>query len=85
MQGKVARIKVSPSVHATNGELLRELAVDGAGVIMQPTFIVASELAQGTLVPVLMDYQTLELNLFAVYLSRRHLSNKGCVCLSTRS
>ena len=74
--GNVTRVKVSPCVHATNGDLLRELAVAGAGIILQPTFIVASELAQGTLVPILEDYQTLELNLFAVYLSRRHLSSK---------
>ncbi len=75
-QGNVMLIKVSPNVHATNGDLLRELAVAGSGIILQPTFIVAAELARGTLVPILMDYQTLELNLFAVYLSRRHLSSK---------
>ena len=75
-QGRLTRVKVNPSVHATNGDLLRELAVAGGGIIMQPTFIVASELERGTLVPILAEYQTLELSLFAVYLSRRHLSNK---------
>ena len=74
--GDLTRVKVSPAVHATNGDLLRELAVAGGGIIMQPTFIVASELERGTLVPILAAYQTLELSLFAVYLSRRHLSNK---------
>ncbi len=74
--GDLTRVKVSPAVHATNGDLLRELAVAGGGIIMQPTFIVASELERGTLVPILAEYQTLELSLFAVYLSRRHLSNK---------
>ena len=74
--GDLTRVKVSPAVHATNGDLLRELAVAGGGIIMQPTFIVASELERGTLVPILPEYQTLELSLFAVYLSRRHLSNK---------
>ncbi|MBW4047454.1 MAG: LysR family transcriptional regulator [Proteobacteria bacterium] len=74
--GDLTRVKVSPAVHATNGDLLRELAVADGGIIMQPTFIVASELERGTLVPILAEYQTLELSLFAVYLSRRHLSNK---------
>ena len=74
--GHLTRVKVNPEVHATNGDLLRELAVAGGGIIMQPTFIVASELKRGTLVPILVDYQTLELGLFAVYLSRRNLSNK---------
>lgn len=75
-QGNETRVHVQPGVHATNGDLLRELAVAGGGVILQPTFIVASELMRGTLVPLLTDYRTLELNMFAVYLSRRHLSLK---------
>jgi len=56
--------------------LLRELAVAGGGIILQPTFIVAAELARGALVPLLTDYRTLEFNLYAVYLSRRQLSAK---------
>jgi DNA-binding transcriptional LysR family regulator len=75
-QGVVTRVRVQPAVHATNGDLLRELAVAGGGVIMQPSFIVGTELARGTLVPLLTDYRTLELSLFAVYLSRRQLSSK---------
>lgn len=72
----MTRVRVQPAVHATNGDLLRELAVAGGGVIMQPSFIVGTELARGTLVPLLTDYRTLELSLFAVYLSRRQLSSK---------
>jgi DNA-binding transcriptional LysR family regulator len=75
-QGVVTRVRVQPAVHATNGDLLRELAVAGGGVILQPSFIVGTELARGTLVPLLTDFRTLELSLFAVYLSRRHLSSK---------
>lgn len=75
-QGVVTRVRVQPAVHATNGDLLRELAVAGGGIILQPSFIVGTELARGTLVPLLADYRTLELSLFAVYLSRRQLSSK---------
>ena len=75
-QGSLTRVRVQPSVHATNGDLLRELAVAGGGIILQPSFIVGAELARGTLVPLLTDYRTLDLSLFAVYLSRRQLSSK---------
>ena len=75
-QGTPTKVRVQPDVHATNGDLLRELAVAGGGIIMQPSFIVGAELARGTLVPLLTDYRTLELSLFAVYLSRRQLSSK---------
>lgn len=75
-QGNLTRVRVQPAVHATNGDLLRELAVAGGGIILQPSFIVGAELTRGTLVPLLTDYRTLELSLFAVYLSRRQLSSK---------
>lgn len=75
-QGTVTRVRVQPAVHATNGDLLRELAVAGGGIILQPSFIVGEQLARGTLVPLLTDYRTFDLNLFAVYLSRRQLSSK---------
>jgi DNA-binding transcriptional LysR family regulator len=75
-QGNQTRVRVQAAVHATNGDLLRELAVAGGGIILQPSFIVGAELARGTLVPLLTDYRTLDLSLFAVYLSRRQLSSK---------
>jgi len=75
-RGEVTRVRVLPAVHATNGDLLRELALAGGGIILQPSFIVGADLARGTLVPLLTDYRTLDLNLYAVYLSRRQLSSK---------
>lgn len=74
--GNTTRVRVQPSVRATNGDLLRELALAGGGIILQPSFLVGADLARGTLVPLLTDFRTLELSLFAVYLSRRHLSVK---------
>jgi len=74
--GNVTHIRVRPDVRATSGDLLRELAVAGGGIILQPTFIVAADLARGALVPLLTDYRTLEFNLYAVYLSRRQLAAK---------
>lgn len=74
--GEAIRVRIDPSVHATNGELLRELALAGGGVILQPSFIVGDELARGTLVQILPEWKTQELNLYAVYLSQRQLSAK---------
>jgi DNA-binding transcriptional LysR family regulator len=69
-----ARIK--PFVSATNGDVLRDLAVTGAGIILQPAFIVRRDLEQGRLMPILPEWKAPELNLFAVYLSHRQLSAK---------
>lgn len=75
-QGRVTRVRVQPAVHATNGDVLRELAIAGEGIVLQPTFIVGEALARGALVPLLAGWKTFELNLYALYLSRQHLSLK---------
>ena len=69
-------VQIKPSVHATNGDILRELALAGGGIVMQPSFIVGADLMRGTLVPLLQEWKSLELTLYAVYLSRRQLSPK---------
>ncbi len=74
--GRREQIRIHPAVHSSNGELLRELAIAGGGVILQPRFIVAQALRAGTLVPILESYRTLDLNLHAVYLSHRFLPSK---------
>ena len=74
--GESVTVRIEPSVYSTNGELLRELAVAGGGIILQPTFIVGRELMQGTLVPVLEEWHTTERSLYAVYLTHRQLPPK---------
>lgn len=74
--GKAIAVRVDPVVHATNGDLLRDLAVAGEGVVMQPSFIVCPALEQGSLVPLLEGFPTIDYGLYAVYLSRRHLPAK---------
>lgn len=74
--GDTAAVRVRPSVHATNGDLLRRLAVEGGGVIVQPGFIVEDDIAAGRLVQVLPEWTLGAFGLYAVYLSRRQLSAK---------
>jgi DNA-binding transcriptional LysR family regulator len=71
-----AIVHIRPAVHANNGELLRELAVTGGGIILQPSFIVGGDLTRGSLVPLLAEWKTAELTLYAVYLSQRQLPPK---------
>ena len=74
--GRREHIRVHPEVHSSNGELLRELAIAGGGIILQPRFIVEEALQRGALVPILESYRSLELTLHAVYLSHRYLPSK---------
>lgn len=69
-------IRVHPAAHATNGELLTTLALDDGGIIVQPDFILNAYLERGELVPILSDWSMGTFSLYAIYLSRKHLSAK---------
>lgn len=75
-EGRQVAVQLQPTVRATNGDLLRDLALANGGIILQPLFIVAQDLAEGRLVQVLEDWRFEELNLYAVYLSRKFLTAK---------
>jgi DNA-binding transcriptional LysR family regulator len=49
-------------------------ALNGAGLAMQPTYLVQNYLTTGQLVRVLPDWQPNDLTIYALYSSRKHLS-----------
>ncbi|TAK48606.1 MAG: LysR family transcriptional regulator [Xanthobacteraceae bacterium] len=61
-------INVSGTLRANSGDVLRVAALAGHGVIYQPTFIVADDLAAGRLVALNLDHPAMEFpGVFAVY------------------
>ena len=74
--GAMTTIAVNGPIKADNGDILRLAALRDAGLIFQPRFIVAGDLAAGRLVQVLPQWQSGELGVHAVYPSRKHLSAK---------
>jgi DNA-binding transcriptional LysR family regulator len=69
-------VKVSTRLRVNNGDTCRAAALDGLGIILQPTFIVGRDLADGKLVEILPQWHTDEVGVYAVYPVRRHLSGK---------
>jgi len=69
-------IPVHGSLRANNGDLLLQAARDGLGIVLQPDFLVASDLASGRLVEVLPDHNMASMGIYAVYASRSHLAPK---------
>lgn len=55
----------------------RAVAVQQRGTVLQPSFLVAAQLASGALVEVLPQYRSIELSVYAVYRSRKHRSPKA--------
>jgi len=62
------QLRVQPTVHASSGEILRRLAVEGTGIACLSDFLTAADRDSGALVPVL-PAQTLDVrqSIHAVY------------------
>jgi DNA-binding transcriptional LysR family regulator len=69
-------VRVQGRLCINNGDLLREAARAGMGIIDQPTFIVGDDLLSGALQPVLLDYVPTLGAMHCVYPANRHLSPK---------
>jgi len=71
-----ARVRVQPRIHTNSGDTCRIAALRGQGVILQPDFLVGDDLRRGDLVELLPGWRSLELDIHAVYASRKHLPMK---------
>ena len=75
-EGRSEAVKVNCPFHTNNGDTVRAAALAGHGVIAQPTFLIGADLAAGRLVRLLPGYHLPDIDVLAVYPSRRHLSAK---------
>jgi DNA-binding transcriptional LysR family regulator len=75
-EGREQSVNIAGNVHANNGDMLCAMAVDGAGIVNEPDFIVGPDVRAGRLVRLLPGWQGLRADIWAVYPSRRHLSAK---------
>jgi len=69
-------VRVSGTLSANNGAILKAALLDGLGVALLPTFAIDRELREGRLVTVLDAYEDTGTSIYAVYPHNRHLSAK---------
>lgn len=69
-------VKVSPRMRTNSGDTCIAAALQHMGLVLQPSFLVGPHLDSGTLVEVMPEYRSIELGVYAVYPSRRHLTPK---------
>ena len=76
----IEEIAIHAVIQANNGELLRQVALNGMGVAMLADWLVSDDLRAGRLVRVLADFQVnpglMDVGLNALYLSNRRGSHK---------
>jgi len=74
--GQAYDVRVNGRFSANNGDAIRLAALAGAGVSLQPTFIVGDDIRAGRLKLVLEDYEVPPHGVYAVYAHRQYLSGK---------
>ena len=74
--GKTTSLNVKGLLDANDGQILRVAALDGLGILVQPSYIVYEDIVAGRLVPVLDEWDLPRLTINLAYPSRKHLSAK---------
>lgn len=74
--GGLDSVRVRGNLQTSSADALRLMAIGGHGLLMAPTFLVADDLAAGTLVQPLPGTRGVELTITAVYPHRHQLSAK---------
>lgn len=67
-------VKVAPRMRTNSGDTCTAAALQHQGIVLQPSFMLGPHLTAGTLVEVLPEYRAVELDVYAVYPSRKFLA-----------
>jgi len=69
-------VKVSGAFHVNSALASRNAAINGAGIVLSPTYVVGRDISAGKLTAVLTEFEPPKLGLYAVYPHNRHLATK---------
>ncbi|MES2412442.1 MAG: LysR family transcriptional regulator [Pseudomonadota bacterium] len=74
--GQTTTLNFKGVLEANDGQILRAAALDGMGILVQPSYIVYEDIVAGRLVPLLDEWDLPRLTINLAYPSRKHLSAK---------
>jgi DNA-binding transcriptional LysR family regulator len=69
-------VKVNPRLRTNSGDTCRAAALAHQGIVLQPSFLVGADVRSGALVELLPSYRSIELGVYAVYPTRKHVTSK---------
>ena len=75
-KGVERTVRVSGNLRSNSSEVLLNAALEGLGVIFEPTFLTGGHVKEKRLVHILPDWESAEFTMFAVYPSRKFLPPK---------
>lgn len=73
---RTRRVAVHGPLRSNNGEVLRDAALAGLGIVLLPTFLVGDDLRAGRLRPLLIEYECWDAGVYAVYPPTRQMPPK---------
>jgi DNA-binding transcriptional LysR family regulator len=69
-------VTIKPWIYTNNGDTCRAVALAHQGIMLQPTFLIGDDLSAGRLVELLPEYRSIELGIYAIYPTRKHVAPK---------
>lgn len=76
VEKQLTKLKVKGDVRSNSGEALRIAAIQGAGLVQLPTYMIGLDIKSGRLKEVLSEFQPPATPIHAIYPHRYHLSAK---------
>jgi DNA-binding transcriptional LysR family regulator len=73
---EVIRVPIAPKLECNDGPTLMAAAIAGAGIVLEPAFVVGPAVRAGELVPILSDWRIPDVPVHAVYPANRHIAQK---------
>ncbi|UAK23178.1 LysR family transcriptional regulator [Sphingomonas nostoxanthinifaciens] len=74
--GRERRVRVGVRLRTNSGDTARSVALAGEAITWQPSFLIGDDLRSGALVALLPGFSLPDIDILALYASRRHLSAK---------
>ena len=74
MTGRSGSIEMTASMKSNNGDFLREAAIAGWGVVIEPSFLLCDAVRDNSLDVILPEYDWSDISAYAIYPPTRHLS-----------
>jgi DNA-binding transcriptional LysR family regulator len=74
--GESLIVNVRQRIRCNNGQMEMQMVRSGLGICRLPSFYLKDALARGELVELFSDFKAVDVNVYALYPSRKHLSAK---------
>ena len=69
-------VHIKPFMQTNNGDTCLAAALAHQGIVLQPSFIVGEALRAGDLIEIMPQYKSIELGVYAIFPTRKHIAPK---------